>query len=244
MIAPALSVGWYVDRLMRGPRHAGIGLGHGHIRVGSYVVAVTPPGGPRMPNGVECELRIEAGEEVWLGRGSLVKDGFKLTPGPVWDAVPHVRTLLDVYPHPGEIRLDRLIGKGVGLTPQGDDVIVGYVAGSALFRHEWTDLTAISSPNATTSLSRTLFFHAALGELPQPAHTLLETGNPEPLLGFGHSSGNGILLGLALAGPERDHAVPPSRVLTLPAVMDIPSGIIRIFPSVLGEIDPPLIRTG
>jgi Protein of unknown function (DUF2877) len=244
MIAPALSVGWYVDRLMKGPRQPGVGLGHGHIKVDSYVVAVTPPGGPRMPNGIECEMRIEPGEEVWLGDGSLAKDGYEVKPGPVWDPVPRVRTLLDVYPLPGDIQLDRLVGKGVGLTPQGDDVIVGYVAGSALFRHEWTDLKALFTENVTTSLSSTLMFHATLGELPQPAHALLEEGDPESLLAFGHSSGKGILLGLALASPERVHGTPPSRTVTLSGVMDLPDTIVRIYPSAPAKIARPLLRAG
>ena len=110
MIGPALSNGWYVDRLMRGPRQAAIGLGHGHIKVASYVVTVTSPGAPRMPNGVECEMRIEAGESAWLGGGALAIEGLSVTPGPVWDAAPRIHTSLDIDPRP-VIRPDRLMGK-------------------------------------------------------------------------------------------------------------------------------------
>jgi hypothetical protein len=243
MIAPALSTGWYVDRLMRGPRQTAIGLGHGHIKVASYVVTVTPPGGPRMPNGIECEMRIDAGEEAWLGDGALVKDGLEVKPGPVWDPIPRVRTLLDIDPYQ-KIHPDRLVGKGVGLTPQGDDVLVGYIAGCALFRHQWTDLETLLSANTTTSLSSTLLFHACLGELPQPAHALLEAGDPEPLLDFGHSSGKGILLGLALACPYQDHTLPPSRLLTLRRVMDLPNSVVRAYPYVPGDMGQPLLLAG
>jgi hypothetical protein len=228
MIAPALSVGWFVDRLMHGPKQPAIGLGHGHLKVSTYVVTLTPPGGPRMPNGIECTITAAAGEELLIGDGALTKDGTVVTPGPVWDAVPRVQATLDAN---GARLLDpnSLLGRGIGLTPQGDDVLVGYVAGSALFRHEWTDLRTFLTAEMTTSLSSTLLFHACLGELPQPAHALLGSGDPDPLLAFGHSSGQGILLGLALSCPHRVHGDPPSRVLVLHDVAGLPEAVIRIY---------------
>jgi len=42
--------------------------------------------------------------------------------------------------------------------------------------------------------------HAALGEVPEPVHILLATGDARPLLSFGHSSGTAWLRGLVSAG--------------------------------------------
>jgi hypothetical protein len=77
------------------------------------------------------------------------------------------------------------------------------VAGLTLFQGrmaEARDLAATAA-SRTTSLSATLLRHAADGELPEPAHALLERGDPEPLRRFGQSSGRCLLLGLALACP-------------------------------------------
>jgi hypothetical protein len=79
----------------------------------------------------------------------------------------------------------------------------GAAAGLALWRGDHARAGEIASAIAarTTALAATLLQHAARGELPQPAHALLECGDPGPLCAFGHSSGRAILLGLALASP-------------------------------------------
>lgn len=188
----ALSIAPYALDLLDGPEQEGIGLGHGYVAVGEDdVVALTPPGAPRMPNGIECELRVEAGERVRIGGGELRARAGSVTAGPVWDARPRRRRHVRVVPFP-TLDAAALLGWGAGLTPLGDDVLLGRLAiggdGPATFE-------------ATTRLSRVLLRRAALGELPEPAHTLLEDGDPRPLLGFGSTSGRGILLGLAERGP-------------------------------------------
>jgi hypothetical protein len=97
-----------------------------------------------------------------------------------------------------------LAGRGGGLTPYGDDVLAGYAAGLVLWRGAREAARAIVDAAAprTTLLAATLLRHAARGELPEPAHALLERADPEPLCRFGHSSGRGLLLGLALACPD------------------------------------------
>ena len=196
----ARSVSASVVPLFEDPTRRGLGLGGGHIAFDGFALSLTRPGHPRMPNGVETDLVVERGEACWLGEGRLEAGGRAVLPGPVWDPVPTVLVRLSVdrrfTPDP-----ERLAGRGGGLTPSGDDVLCGYVAGLVLWHGRAGDAASIATAAAerTTLLSATLLRHAARGELPEPAHALLERGDPEPLRSFGHSSGRAILLGLALA---------------------------------------------
>ncbi len=119
----------------------------------------------------------------------------------------------------------RLLGRGPGLTPAGDDLLCGALAATALFGLPGTALAAAvldrlaSSDRATTSLSRQLLLRAAAGDgLPE----LRELGRtlclPDPaasrpawrrLLRIGHSSGAALGLGL-LAGARRAAATRPA----------------------------------
>jgi hypothetical protein len=124
----------------------------------------------------------------------------------------------------GEAR--RLLGRGDGLTPAGDDLIAGAMAGCLLVG------AAIGAPSApevvaavagpldraaregTTSLSAALLRHACRGEVADPAagllRALMSRGEAvqacETLRAVGHSSGPalaaGILVGAAAAAGE------------------------------------------
>ena len=196
----ALSVSVPVLPLLSGSVRRGVGMGQGYIDFGGHVVALTRPGRPRMPNGIECDLWVEAGDLVWLGAGRLESAAGCVLPGPAWDPVPAPRFRLAIerrfVPDPL-----RLAGRGGGLTPSGDDLLAGYAAGLVLFHGRSSEAVAIvrAATPRTTSLSATLLRHASRGELPEPAHSLLELGDAGPLRGFGHSSGCALLVGLALA---------------------------------------------
>jgi Protein of unknown function (DUF2877) len=196
----ARSVSASVLPLFWGPARRGVSLGAGHLAFDNFVVSLTAPGRARMPNGVESDLVVQRGQPCWLGEGRLEAGGRVVLPGPGWDAVPATLVRLSVdrrfSPRP-----DLLAGRGAGLTPSGDDLLCGYVAGLVLWHGRSEEARAIASTAAalTTLLSGTLLRHAAGGELPEPAHALLERGDPEPLRRFGHSSGRAILVGLALA---------------------------------------------
>jgi hypothetical protein len=186
-------------------------LGAGYVAMEDYVVAVQPAGTPRMPNGIGCDVTPADGGPVWIGAGRLWAGAATIAPGPVWHARPRALATMGasvrVMPDPLA-----LAGHGAGLTPYGDDVLAGYAAGLVLWHGDRRRAAAIAEAAAarTTLLSATLLRHAARGELPEPAHALLEHGDPAPLLAFGHSSGRGIVLGLALAcdgGDERGRAV-------------------------------------
>ncbi|MGH7902700.1 MAG: DUF2877 domain-containing protein [Candidatus Dormibacteraceae bacterium] len=186
--------------LFRGPFCDGVGLGSGYVDFDGYVLALTRPGRPRMPNGVECGVDLAPGARCRIGGGWLVVDGHGLLPGPLWNPVPEPR----VRPRPGpgpaiEFDVEQLAGRGEGLTPAGDDLLAGYAAGLVLFHGRHAEAAAIAAAAAprTTRLAATLLRHASRGELPEPAHALLEDGDPGPLTCFGHSSGRCLLAGLA-----------------------------------------------
>jgi Protein of unknown function (DUF2877) len=184
----------FAEELLGGHTRTGTALGHGYVRFGDDVLAVTPPGAPRMPNGIVADLPLEAGDEVTAGGGELRTSTRSLRPSLTWDPRPHARLPRRKTP---SRRLARLAGHGPGLTPLGDDILIGYIGAAAL---AGLDLSRLAEDAArhTSALSATLLRRAAAGELPEPAHALLENGDVEPLLRFGASSGKGIMLGIAL----------------------------------------------
>ena len=108
----------------------------------------------------------------------------------------------------------RLVGRGDGLTPLGDDVLCGWLAlhraaGRATLV---VDAAVRSLLSRTTLLSATLLECALHGEvLPEFAAYVAAIGTPdEPdraaaLAAVGHTSGAGLLYGALLARAELDH---------------------------------------
>ncbi|MCW2739104.1 MAG: hypothetical protein JWN97_3748 [Nocardioides sp.] len=109
--------------------------------------------------------------------------------------------------------LDRLLGRGPGLTPLGDDVLAGWCAARhAAGRPDHALAAAVRRRLAvTTLLSATLLDCALQGEvLPQLAAWLAEPDDAttEALLAVGATSGAGLLTGAGLALTsitDRDH---------------------------------------
>jgi len=197
------SVSRFAAGLLSGPPRSGRALGHGYIRFEDDVVAITPPGALRMPNGIECSLELSVGETVSIGNGELrTATSVAVDSGRRWDARPTPRYRLAVWPRP-EIDPESLAGRGPGLTPLGDDILVGFLAAATLAGQD-VRADAEGAANDTTALSATLLRLAAQGELPEAAHRLLEDGEIGPLLGFGHTSGAGMALGLALAAQSKE----------------------------------------
>jgi hypothetical protein len=187
--------------MLYGPLLRGSALSRHHLRFANYVVSLTPPGSPRMPNGIECAVEACAEYQVALGGGRLVIGDTVIHPGPEWNPVPYFDGRQAVPPEPAPL-VRALAGLGPGLTPSGDDVLAGYVAGLVLLHGLRKEAARIAEEAAarTNSLSATLLRHAALGEVPEPVHILFATGDTRPLLSFGHSSGPAWLRGLVSAG--------------------------------------------
>lgn len=208
MIARSHSSSALLATLLFGPTVNGIALSPRHLAFGSYAVSLTEPLAPRMPNGIECAAVAGGSELVAIGRGRLVVGRTAIEPGPSWDPRPSFPPLPSLPPGP-EPQLDVIAGWGPGLTPAGDDLIAGYVAGLVLLHglRGRADRIAEEAAARTTALSATLLRHAASGEVPEPVHTLLATGDPRPLLALGHSSGQWWLRGLVSAGLPFDALV-------------------------------------
>jgi len=212
----ALSIAPFAAELLTGPHRTGIGLGHGYILFGNQeVLALTPPGQPRMPNGIETDLVVGEREPVTVGNGLLTTGTAAVERGPLWNPRPLPRVTLSVRPRP-QLHLDQLAGRGPGLTPLGDDILIGYLAAAALNGNcEAVAALAAQTSRRTTALSATLIQLAAGGALPEAAHRLLIDDNPEPLFRFGSSSGRGIAFGVALFGVNGTAASSDDRVVAL-----------------------------
>jgi len=107
-----------------------------------------------------------------------------------------------------------LLGAGPGLTPSGDDVLTGFLAGAAAFGIDATALReaiAVLAPARTTALSTALLWHAARGECIDVLAGLAAALTSQPrgaeqaglavsrLLSVGHTSGAALALGLVTA---------------------------------------------
>lgn len=187
--------------LENGTLARGSALSRRHLLFGDYVISLMPPGAPRMPNGIECAVEAGPEDRVAAGRGHLMINGAVIEPGPGWSAVPTFEKR-DVMPAGPEPVIRALAGQGPGLTPAGDDLLAGYVAGLVLLHRQRKRAAYIAHEAAarTNALSATLLRHAARGEVPEAVHVLLQSGDARPLLSFGHTSGEAWLRGLVSAG--------------------------------------------
>ena len=164
---------------------------HGELLVGDRPVRVTRLADPRVSRVGRHDDVAPRGPHPLTSGLDLPADG-RLTPD----------------------HLDRLLGRGPGLTPLGDDVLAGWFTTRAALGRPDEELAAAlrRRPGATTLLSATLLDCAIRGEaLPQLADWLADpTGSTaDALLAVGATSGAGLLAGaqLALASLE-DHTTP------------------------------------
>jgi len=163
---------------------------------GGFVVVVVGPRGPLLPNGVRVTGAVSAGPVAIEGAH-------------VWDPALTLAAPIEIEPDATLVERDlaaigaELIGRGPGLTPEGDDVVAG-MAGvlAAAGRHD--DVAAVLGADLrrrTTALSATLLELAAQGMGPEPLQAVL-AGRPgalDRLLAMGHTSGRAYARGAAAA---------------------------------------------
>jgi hypothetical protein len=139
----------------------------------------------------------------------------------------------------------RLLGRGPGLTPLGDDVLAGaLVTLGALGEPGFARLGAAVrelAPGRTTAVSVALLCHAARGEcIPEldAVLTAARRGSPvagavDALLGVGGSSGTGLARGVLAALAVADRVTPAGSDRVTPAVADraTPAGSDRATPA-------------
>jgi hypothetical protein len=184
-----------------GPLRRGVVMSRQNLEFSGYVVMITPVGSPRMPNGIECDVKVRRSDRVGAGGGKLVVGSHVIAAGPEWNPVP-LRMTGTKLPAGPEPLLPELADFGLGSTACGDDVLSGYIAGLVLLHgmHARASRLAEAAAARTNPLSATLLRHAARGEVPEVVHLLLATGDSGPLLSFGRSSGQAWLRGLVSAG--------------------------------------------
>jgi hypothetical protein len=213
-----------------------------YLELSSGVVAVLAADAVLLPIGVLLPLASEhlglaavAKAVTEVGSASVQLDDLRIEIGERRSArLPHLGTpspsaiagahgLLSRHASYDEVRLlaelplTALLGRGPGLTPVGDDLLCGLLAGAATFtvdlgsqRHELSQALA-SRSRATTSLSRQLLYSAlageGIGQLADLAQSLV-TGKPAlpeavaAVTAIGHTSGVALAIGL-LAAAER-----------------------------------------
>ncbi len=97
-----------------------------------------------------------------------------------------------------------LAGRGSGLTPTGDDVLMGVLYGLWVWypRREWMDLIVETAVPHTTTLSAAFLRAAAAGEATFHWHELANgrTDAPAKIQAIGHSSGAEAWAGFMRAG--------------------------------------------
>jgi hypothetical protein len=164
---------------------------------------------PLLPNGMQVRRLPSVGEsvvavgEVWdptlrvVGAVDLVADG----PDDL------VRAVESRDPSLAAVVGRRLIGRGGGLTPEGDDLVAGVAAVVAslpwpgALREAWLGaLVGNDLRGRTTALSATLLELAVRGMGPEPLQALLagDAGALARLQALGHSTGRAIAAGAAV----------------------------------------------
>lgn len=182
-----------------------------------FVVVLTV-GRPVLPNGAQVlELPhlgaafVVRADEVWdptirVGDAELIADGPE----------DLVRAVVERDVRAARAVGARLIGRGPGLTPEGDDLVCGVAAVVASLdwasREEWLGaLIGGDLRRRTTALSATLIELAVAGMGPEPLQALVagDRGALARLEAIGHSTGRAIARGAAvglLSRGKRDSA--------------------------------------
>lgn len=199
----------------------GAGRGALHLDLDGFVVTVAARGVPLMANGIGAGRGAAPAAVGWDPAALPAWD--PVPPPPAWDpaAVRQLGDWLaarvevpDVAPARGA---DRLLGRGPGLTPAGDDVLAGAAAGARALgpaagaspeRIEALvgALVPADAGARTGALSATLLRLADAGAAPEPAHRLLAADAADAreralrdLVRLGASTGRALAAGIALA---------------------------------------------
>ncbi len=195
----------------RGPLHAFVG--EGRITVGPLTVRASGWWDPRprlpslrpalLPEGMR-ELRSAVSERLH----SPVRD----VPVELCGQLGSLRAALRRDDMTAALRAgQRMIGLGPGLTPAGDDLLCGLLAGLTLLGHPQASRVGAGvlalAPGRTTDLSLALLRHATLGQVNTELGSVIQAlagvgrlhGALQGLFAVGHTSGIALGLGLSAA---------------------------------------------
>lgn len=189
-----------------------------YVDLDGWALGLVDPAASRPPNALVLGPGVLAGltlGDVRVRAGRLLLDGRPVAVGRLHD--PTVPSLGGGGPEPDPPDVAALVGRGAGLTPEGDDLLCGWLAahratGTPTPR---TDALVRAHLHRTTLLSATLLEAALLGEaLPELGAWLAARGGPhEPALAaaltaVGHTSGAALLRGARCALGRRPLCVP------------------------------------
>ena len=168
-------------------------------------IAVFSEGPPVLPNGGQVR-RLPSVGEVVVADGEVWDPTLRVVGVDLEVAGPEdlVRAVESRDPSLAAVVGARLIGRGGGLTPEGDDLVAGVAAVVAsspwpgALREAW--LAALIGPDLrrrTTALSATLLELAVAGMGPRPLQALLagDAAALARLEALGHSTGRAIARG-------------------------------------------------
>ncbi len=195
----------------RGPLHAMVG--EGRITVGPLTVRASGWWDPRprlpsptpalLPEGMR-ELRSTVSERMH----SPIRD----VPVELCAQLGALRAALRRNDVTSALRAaQRMIGLGPGLTPAGDDLLCGMLAGLTLLGHPQASRIGAGilalAPGRTTDLSLALLRHATLGQVNSELGSVIQAlagtgrlpGALQRLFAVGHTSGIALGLGLSAA---------------------------------------------
>ena len=184
--------------LLRGPLRKGVVLGDGRFLFGAYVVVLTMPQEPRMPNGIECPPSVARPARAAIGAGRLRAAHVDVWPGPGSDPRPAFARLDALPPGPEPARAAGPLYVG---DAGYDSLLAGYLAGLVLLHGQRRRAEEIASRWAERSSpwAATMLRHAARGEVPEPVHGLLATRDTHRMAAS-WPAGIGWLRGLLSAG--------------------------------------------
>jgi len=161
-------------------------------------------------------LRV-GGLEVWPGR--IVSLSVPRLPRPTGHAVEQAAAEIGAFdgcspegladPARAAGAARRLLGRGSGLTPSGDDLLAGFLVGCAAYGRPAGDVRGVvlDEGRRTTDLSAALLRHAARGEaLPEVTRLLVAMSEGRgiataaaELVRVGHTSGTALAIGAVAA---------------------------------------------
>jgi hypothetical protein len=169
-------------------------------------VAVFTVGRPVLPNGVQVGRLPSVGESV-VAVGEVWDPTLRVVGAELEVSGPDdlVRAVESRDPELAAAAGARWIGRGGGLTPEGDDLVAGVAAVVASSPWPESDawleaLVGEDLRSRTTALSATLLELAVRGMGPEPLQALVggDAGALARLLALGHSTGRAIARGAAV----------------------------------------------
>jgi Protein of unknown function (DUF2877) len=195
--------------LGRQGRVAGVGREAAYVDAGGFIVVLTVQP-PVLPNGAQVSSLPAMGDEVIVHASEVWDPTLRLGDPPAVDAPDDdlARAVAARDPSLAAAAGAQLIGRGSGLTPEGDDVVCGAAAVVAVgpwpqvSKEAWVRaLVGDDLRRRTTALSATLLELAAGGMGPEPLQAWLagEATALARLEAIGHSTGRAIARGAATA---------------------------------------------